>query len=205
MKLNNDLLILDLETTAGEDENGFQINNSIVQMGAVLLDRQLNKISTFESLVKPREPVSEFITNLTGITDEQAQAAPDFWSVSAKFDEWVIMNVKNVKLVRIVCHGVYFDLPILRRLYREYGLQFPYSGTAFDTKTLAFLWMSLSGRRTDKLSVSHMASIMGITPRGVYHNALVDAQAEADILIRIITDLNSGTFLNGKLLKISST
>jgi len=205
MKLNNDFLVLDLETTAGQDENGFQTNNDIIQIGAVLLDRNLDPIAEFESLVKPREIVSEFVTNLTGISNKEAQSAKEFIEVSNNLQRLVESKVKNIKQVRICAWGTYFDLPIIRRLYKEYGLQFPYSGTGFDIKTLAMLWMSLSDRRTDKLSVGHLAEIMGYTPKEAFHNALIDSRVEAKILKRIIFDLDKGTFFNGQLIKLFSS
>lgn len=204
MKLNNELLIIDLETTASQDEEGYQVNSDIIQIGAVLLSKDLYSLGEFSSLVKPRETVSQYITDLTGITDEQAQAARPFNEVFTEFDSWVAARVKNVKNTRICAWGCYFDLPILRRQYREYKMEYPYSGTGFDIKTLAFLWMSLSDHRTDKLSVAHVSKTMGLIPSGNYHNALVDARAEASILIRAMNDLNRGFFLNGQLYKIQS-
>jgi len=202
MKLNNDLLVLDLETTSAQDEHGYQTNNDIIQIGAVLLNRQLTPIASYDSLVKPREQVSEYITQLTGITDEAAQAARPFPTVIAELEAFVTSRVANIKNVRLCAWGTYFDIPILRRLYKEHLLQFPFSGTAFDVKTMAMMYMSLSGRRTDKLSVQHVANILSLEPSGSYHDALVDAKMEARILKRIFDDLDGGTYVNGKLLKI---
>lgn len=202
MKLNNDLIVLDLETTAGQDEHGNQTNNDIIQIGAVLLDRNLNFVQSFGSLVKPREPVSQFITELTGITDEAAQAARPFTDVVREMEQTFFPLITNTKNIRLCAWGTYFDIPILRRQYREYQLDYPFSGTAFDVKTLAMLWMSLSDRRTDKLSVEHVANVMGIEADGTYHDALVDAKTEASILQRIFDDLNKGVFFNGQLIKL---
>lgn len=202
MKLNNELLVIDLEATSGKDEQGYQTNNDIIQIGAVLLNRNLESVAIFDSLVKPREPVSQYITELTGITDEAAKAALSFPEVIKAFQIQVASKITNHKTIRLCAWGTYFDVTILRRLYQEYGLIYPFSGTAFDIKTLAMLWMSLSDHRTDKLSVEHVADVMGIEPDGAYHNALTDAKTEAAILKRIFTDLNNGVFVSGDLLKI---
>lgn len=202
MKLNNDLLVIDLETTSSQDENGYQVNNDIIQIGAVLLNRNLKTIGTFERLVKPREPVSEFIIKLTGITNEMVESAPSFVDVATDLELFVRSSVDNIKNVRICAWGTYFDMPILRRQYKEYKHYFPFSGTAFDIKTLAMLWMGLSNKRTDKLGVEHIANIMKIGASGNYHNAMVDAACEAEILQRIVSDLTNGVFLEGKLRKI---
>lgn len=100
MKLSNELLVIDLETTSSLDENGYQVNNDIIQIGAVLLDRDLNVVHRYASLVKPREPVSPFITELTGITDEAAQAARSFDQVITEFFAEISQKVKNTKTVR---------------------------------------------------------------------------------------------------------
>jgi inhibitor of KinA sporulation pathway (predicted exonuclease) len=203
MKLNNELLIIDLETTSSQDEDGYQVNNDIIQIGAVLLDRNLDEIDRFTSLVKPREPITEYITNLTGITQDQVDIAPDFLTVANNLIEWASSNVNNIKNIRICAWGTYFDVPILRRQFREYKVNYPFSGTAFDIKTLAMIWMSMSNRRTDKLSVEHVATTMGYQATGAYHDAMVDADMETAILKRIMNDFNSGVFLDGKLFKIT--
>jgi DNA polymerase III alpha subunit (gram-positive type) len=194
--------VIDLETTSGKDENGFQTNNDIIQIGAILLDKELEVIGEFNSLVKPRETVSKFITELTGITDEAAQGAKPFPEVIKIFEEEMNSKVKNPKNIRFCAWGTYFDIPIIRRLYREYKITYPFSGTAYDIKTLAMLWMSLSDRRTDKLSVESIAKIMNINPEGRYHDAMCDARTEARIMKQIFKDFNNGVFISGKLWKI---
>mgnify|MGYP001602532521 FL=1 len=59
------------------------------------------------------------------------------------------------------------------------------------------LWTAMSGRRTDKLGVETVASMMGIQPEGRYHRALTDAVTEAKILQRVFADLESGFFAPG--------
>ena len=85
----------------------------------------------------------------------------------------------------------------MRRAYGRYDRPFPFSGTAIDVKTLAMLWMALSGRRTDKFGVETVASAMGIQPEGRYHRALTDAVTEAKILQRVFADLEGGFFAPG--------
>lgn len=207
MKIINDLVVLDLETTASEDEKGFQKNDWIIQVGAVYLkkteDRKgLEKVGTFDKLVQPQEPISQFIEELTGVTQEAVNQAPMFDVVGQEFLDWT-RSFGNPKQLRICCWGNYFDMPVLRKNYEAYGFKMPFSGTAFDIKTYASLWMMLSGRRADKLSVEHVARIMGIEPSGKYHNALVDAETEADILLRIFDDLDGGVFIDSELFKFT--
>jgi DNA polymerase III epsilon subunit-like protein len=161
------------------------------------LDRELNLVSTFEQLVRPEEPITPFITEITSITPEMCAGQPLWKEVAADFEAWAVRYCGKIKRVRLAAWGTYFDLPLLRRAYAQYDRVFPFSGTGIDAKTLAMLWMALSGRRTDKLSVEAVASVMGIRPEGRYHRALTDAVTEAKILKRVFADLDGGFFAPG--------
>lgn len=197
--LNTDLLVIDLEATAGVDKNRRQTNNYIIDIGAVLVDKQLEIVSTFESLVKPEEDISEFITKLTGIDNKIVENESIFPQVCEKFHKWLedSLNGRSIKKVRLCAWGNYFDIPLLRSVYNRYNIEYPFSGTAFDIKTMAMLWHSLSGRKTDKLQVSTVAREMKIEAEGNYHRALIDAVVEAKIMQRVWKDLQ-GFFIQGK-------
>jgi DNA polymerase III epsilon subunit-like protein len=201
MQLNNEIVVFDLEATASVDtsEHGppIQMNNYIIEIGATFLDRELTLVDTFSHLVRPEEPISSFITELTRITPEMCETQPLWKDVAPEFEAWVAKWRTNIKTVRLCAWGNYFDVPLLRRSYQRYGLPFPFSGTCFDAKTIAMMWCSLSGRRTDKLSVKSVAKDMGIAPEGDYHRALTDAVTEAKIIQRVFKDLDSGVFVQG--------
>lgn len=200
MKLNNSIIILDLEATSNQVDDKkplVQENNYIIEIGAVLISKDLEIVSTFSSLVRPEEPVTPFITGLTGITQEQVDAALLWPDVSKSFEAWASTS-GNIKNVRLAAWGNYFDMPLLRKVYRNYSVPFPFSGVMFDIKTVAFMWAALSGRRTDKLSVDTLVKEMGITVKGDFHRALVDAEAEAQVFIRAMKDLSGGVFIPDK-------
>ena len=62
MRLNNDLLVFDLEATSNQenaDERpAVQTNNFIIEIGAAFLDRDLKLVDTFDRLVRPEEPIT---------------------------------------------------------------------------------------------------------------------------------------------------
>jgi DNA polymerase III epsilon subunit-like protein len=211
VKIINDFIVLDLEATSSNNTDGFQVNDWIIQLGAIYLKRnednnKLFKVSEFASLVKPKENISEFITQLTGISNLDVANEDYFDKVGDKFTEWA-KSFGNIKNIRLCAWGNYFDIPLLRKNYEKYLLPYPFSGTAFDVKTYASLWMMLSGRRVDRLSVEHVADIMGIEISGRLHNALTDAQITSEIMLRIFEDLDQGVFIyedkgKNRLLKI---
>lgn len=188
-KLNNPLIVLDLEATAGQDDRGRQTNNCIIDIGAVYLDETLTVRGTFQSLVKPTEEITPFITKLTGITPEMLDGQPTFSAVGASFAQWATQLSGNLKRPRLAAWGNYFDIPLLRRNYWDADLEFPFSGTALDVKTLAFLWLSHTGRRTDKISLEFFAQHFQIPVEGSWHRALTDAVVTAGTLTAIWKDL----------------
>lgn len=196
-KLNTPFVVIDLEATAGKDARGFQTNDEIIDLGAVYLDEALQPQGEFSSLVRPEAPITEFITKLTGITPAMTADKPDFEAVGGQFVDWVKEKAGNVKKIRLAAWGNYFDIPLLRRNYQAHGREFPFAGTALDVKTLAILWLSHSGRRTDKVSLEELAGLFGINPGGAYHRALTDARVTAGILVRIWKEM-AGIFIPGK-------
>ena len=201
MRLNNELVVLDLEATSNQEISGerpaVQTNNFIIEIGAAFLDRDLKIVDTFERLVRPEEPITAFITEITSITPEMCAGQPLWKEVASEFEDWVARHCGSIKRVRLCAWGNYFDMRLLRDVYARYDRPFPFSGTCFDVKTLAMLWMALGGRRTDKLGVETVASAMGIEPDGRYHRALTDAVTEAKILQRVCADLEGGFFAPG--------
>lgn len=199
MKLSNPLIIFDLECTSNQETIDFrpekQKNDYIIEIGAVLLDTNLKIKSQFSSLVKPEEKITPFIEHHTKITNDMVKHQPKWPDVSQNFFDWAEKSSKNIKHVRLASWGNYFDINILRSLYDKYDLNYPWSGTAFDCKTVAAVWMALSGRGTNKMALGHVASVMGIKPEGEYHRALTDALVTAKIVKRAMDDLSQGYFL----------
>ena len=199
MKLSSDIVVFDLEATSGKDVLGFQTNNYIIDIGAVYIKRDtLEIVDSFSSLVKPEEYITEFIEKLTGITNAMTDTERLFDEVAKDFEAWVLKNSGgNLKKVMLCAWGNYFDIPLLRKLYQKYKMEYPFPGQALDVKTLAIAWMALSGHRTDKGSVEHVSNLMGIKPEGAYHRAIVDAKCEGQIFQRVFRDLDQGVFIDG--------
>ena len=63
--------------------------NEIIEIGAVKLDDTYKEIDSFKTYVKPGiTPVTSRITNLTGITNEMVDDAPDFAIAMDRFIAW---------------------------------------------------------------------------------------------------------------------
>lgn len=197
MKFNFHTIVFDLETT--DDEK----SRSIIEIGATLLDKELNIVDHYSSLVFPANIVSDYVIKLTGILREELKEARSFIDVAEEFENWVtIRNKLNIKNCRLAAWGNYFDINVLRKEYWGYERNFPFSGTCVDVKTVALTYLALSGQRTDSCSVANAAKILDIKPCGSYHRALTDADATAKIYIEMLKRIKNGVWIDKQYIKI---
>ena len=87
--------VIDIETTGLSCEK-----NEIIELSAI---RVRNGIITdkFSSLVKPSGHINSFIKNLTGISNEMVENAPDIKSVLPEFMEFVSQDVLPVSYTHL--------------------------------------------------------------------------------------------------------
>lgn len=95
--LPSDYVALDIETT-GLDPSV----DEIIELAAIRV-RDGVRADTFASLVKPRNTISGFITELTGITNDMVSGAPRVESILPQFCEFIGGDV-------VVGHNVNFDI-----------------------------------------------------------------------------------------------
>src|SRR3989338_7755871 len=104
MRLNNELIVFDLEATSNqevaEERPAVQTNNFIIEIGAAFLDRDLKLVDTFDRLVRPEEPITPFITQITSITSEMCADQPLWKDVAPEFEAWAARHCGNIKRVR---------------------------------------------------------------------------------------------------------
>lgn len=105
--LLSDYIIFDIETT-GLDSS----YDEVIEIGAIKLKN--NKIvSKFNSLVKPKNEIDEYITELTGITNEMVKDAPTIEEILPDFMNYIGNDI-------LIGHNVNFDINfIYDNLYRN--------------------------------------------------------------------------------------
>lgn len=173
MRLPFDLIVFDLET-AGE-------NHRIVEIGAVRLDRDLNLVDRWSSLVDGR-PVDEKTMAVHHITDDMLAGKPKFAEIHAEFDEWCRKSDPYV----MAAFGAYFDVPVLREEYKRLGRPYPHPGHAMDIKAVVW-WHLLKKEFPCKyLGVDRALELLGLTFEGTRHRGADDAWNEARLL-RFVT------------------
>jgi DNA polymerase III epsilon subunit family exonuclease len=161
-------VVVDLETT------GLRPGVArICEIGAVRI-RELELAEEFQTLVDPRVPIGAFVSALTGLRDTQLRHAP---SVEVAVSGFLAFAGDAV----LVAHNARFDLAFLdRETERLTGARL--AGPVVDTVGLA---RRLLAGRTPRAGLSSLSQFFGTHARPC-HRALPDAQATAEILLRLL-------------------
>ncbi|MGD9547886.1 MAG: 3'-5' exonuclease [Candidatus Krumholzibacteriia bacterium] len=184
MRYTTDIVVIDLEATCPAEDQGDNTieRSSIIEIGAVRLDRRSLEITdTFSELVRPEDhPLVPFITGITGITPQMLADKDTFAAVGARFLDWYGPRNKAI----IAAFGAYYDIPLLRKECRRYGLDYKTSiaGGAFDLRAVATVWLADNDHRTSGLTLESILEKMGLADRFKAHRAIDDAMAAAAVL-----------------------
>jgi DNA polymerase III epsilon subunit family exonuclease len=161
-------VVVDLETT------GLRPGSArICEIGAVRV-RELELEEEFQLLVDPGVPIGPAISALTGLRDSQLRGQPHPAIAVRRFLKFAADGV-------LVAHNARFDLAFLdRETERLTGARL--AGPVVDTVGLA---RRLLAGRTPRAGLASLAQFFG-TAAQPCHRALPDAQATAEILLRLI-------------------
>ena len=159
-------VVFDLETTGLEPAL-----NEIIEIGAVKL-KDMKIVSKFHRLVKPKKPVSQFTTNLTGITNEMLEKENPIEVVLPEFLSFIENTI-------LVAHNADFDYRFLREwVAKVYNNHF--EQTYIDTLALSKSLLNLKGYSLDKvvdeLNLGNFE----------HHRAHEDANVTALVFIKLI-------------------
>jgi len=172
-------VILDLETSGAAPSTGA----AITEIGAVKV-RGGEVIGEFQTFVNPQHELSDFITSLTGITDEMLSDAPKIKSVLPDLFEFLGSHKETV----LVAHNAPFDLGFLKAAAKKHKRAWP-DYPVIDTVRIARSVLERDEVANCKLST--LATFFGARTSPT-HRALDDARATVDVLHGIFERL--GTF-----------
>ena len=161
----NEYVVFDLETTGTE-----VMNNGITEIGAVKIKN--GRVSQqWTTLVKPDYPITEEITEITGITPEMVKDAPKISQVIPDF-------MKFIEGAILVAHNAEFDMKFLKRFAaaEEYDV----NNKVLDTMIIARTAVPTL-RRFD---LHTLADHFGIVFH--HHRALSDAYATAEAFMEMM-------------------
>lgn len=174
-------LVLDLETTGGSP-----VHDRITEIAAVRIEGGL-EVARWSTLVNPGTPISSFIQNLTGISNQMVRTAPVFEEVAARLQELLDGAV-------LVAHNARFDHGFLqnefarleialrvktlctvrlsRRLYpqqrshgldalmQRHGLKSSQRHRAMGDVDVLLAWLELAAQELGAEKISHQAQTL---------------------------------------------
>ena len=184
MRYTSDIVVIDLEATCPAEDRGNNTieRSSIIEIGAVRLDRRSLEITAeFSELVRPEDyPIVPFITEITNISPAMVENKDTFDKVGARFCEWYGPRNKAM----IAAFGAYYDIPLLRKEFDRYGLDYRKHivGGAFDLRAVATVWLADNGHKTSGLTLESILGKMGLGVRFKAQRAVEDAKAAAGVL-----------------------
>lgn len=165
--------IVDIETTGGDFKN-----DRITEIAIAVHDG--NKvIRKFESLVNPQKPITPFVQNLTGITNDMVENAPHFFEIAKDV-------VEITEGAVFVAHNVGFDYTIIKRQFEELG--YTYSRKKMCTAKLAKKFFP----ELPKHSLSFLIDHLGITVEN-RHRAMDDVLATVVVFEKMLTNKDAST------------
>src|SRR5207247_8668324 len=129
---------------------------------------------TFQTLVRPGVPLPRPVGALTGLVEAELARAPKVATALRRFSAFAGDAV-------LVAHNARFDTAFVNReLERLTGKR--HAGPVIDTVSLA---RNLLRGRAERTSLAALAHFFGTAARPC-HRALPDAEATAEILLRLI-------------------
>jgi DNA polymerase III epsilon subunit family exonuclease len=171
-------VIVDLETTGGAPFGG----SEITEFGAVKVCGG-EVISEFSTFVRPLGEVPEFITELTGITDEMLEDAPSIDTVLPDFFEWCGSESESV----LIAHNAPFDISFLKAAAQSLSHPWP-PYIVLDTVKIARNAIPRDEILNYKLSTLAQFFETKVQPT---HRALDDARTTVELFHRLLELLGS--------------
>ena len=162
-------VVFDVETTGLS-----AVYDTIIELAAVKI-KNGEVIDRFESFANPHKPLSATIINLTSITDDMLQDAPEVEAVLKRFHRWAEDSV-------FVAHNASFDMGFLNVGYKKVGLE-KAANPVIDTLELGrLLYPELKNHRLNTLAKKLDVELTQ------HHRAIYDAEATGYILLKMLRD-----------------
>ncbi|ENH96552.1 DNA polymerase III [Gracilibacillus halophilus YIM-C55.5] len=165
--LEDTYVVFDVETTGLS-----AIYDTIIELAAVKV-KNGEIVDRYESFANPHHPLSQTTTDLTGITDDMVQNAPEVDQVLSEFHEWMQDAV-------LVAHNAEFDMGFINTGFKHIGLP-EATNPVIDTLELArFLFPELKNHRLNTLCKKLDIELTQ------HHRAIYDAEATGYLLWKLV-------------------
>lgn len=171
LKAAKSFVAIDLETTGLSP-----VFDDIIELGAVRYEGGV-AVESFDQLVNPGYEIDEFITELTGITNDMLAGAPGLWDALPNY-------LAFIGSALVVGHNVNFDVNFLYDACADLELPF-FANDFVDTMRIARrLYKDWPSHRMDE-----MIKRLGLPTRSL-HRAAEDAALAGEAYLKMQQDEN---------------
>ncbi|MDO4458694.1 MAG: peptidoglycan editing factor PgeF [Clostridia bacterium] len=189
------IVILDLEWNAAYSRKIHGYINEIIEFGAVKCDEKLNVISTFSSFVKLSvgKKISNIVSELTSIKDENLSDAMPFMQVVSKFKRWAGDSL-------IMTWGI-SDIQTLIENCRYFSgaEHIPFLSSYCDAQLYCESMLGLLNTG-EQLGLNKAAEMLNIDVSSlIHHRALGDSMITLEILNKIYSPSTCAPFVENAL------
>lgn len=156
--------------------------NEIIEIGAVMLDEDLNTIDTFSAIIKTQigKKLQGRVKKLTNLTNEDIYSGDTFQSVMHNFGQWM---GDEPAVILTWADG---DIRTLLSNYRYYydATIMPFCGMYADLQKYCQSFLDIP--KSQQVGLSAAAELLGIDPSAYpHHRALDDSILSADCLRQV--------------------
>ncbi len=170
--IDADYVFFDLETTSTSTFLG-----EIIEFGGVRYRNNV-VVDRLQLFIKPKNPITEFTTNLTNITNEDVANAPSLEEALKQIKDWIGDSI-------LVAHNASFDFSFLDNEFRNYG-HGPLLNPVIDSMKLS--WFFHPKSRAHRLGVLAKNEFVQYDEAAA-HRADYDAEILCKIFERLIYKL----------------
>ncbi|MGK0440974.1 MAG: DNA polymerase-3 subunit epsilon [Pseudohongiellaceae bacterium] len=168
----NTLVVLDFETTGLSPEQG----DRAIEIGAVRIENG-EVVDRFQRLMNPGRPVSPFIADYTGISNNMLSDAPSCEDAMNEFADFIGGS-------NLLAHNASFDKRFL-------DAEFAAISRGYEGRFICSLLLS---RRLYQAAPNHQLATLvdyaNIDSGGGYHRALYDSEMTAKLWLVLLADIN---------------
>ena len=186
LESSENLLVIDLEATC-ESPTPEGYHNQTIEIGAVWVTARGEVLDTFETLVRADQPISEFCTSITTITQAQSDSGLSFPEAAAALAEFA--NLHPGKTWASWGGG---DLKMIERDCAYHGVENPLAGWAHRNLKVEYHKAKPKIKKLPHVGMKRAMVELGIPQEGAHHRALPDALNVA----RVFAETERRTRLN---------
>ena len=176
--------VVDVETTGLSPRS-----NNIIEIGLVRIS-SLKIVDKFQSLINPGRNIPYYISNITGITNDEVFNSPFFEDIADEISSFISTSI-------LAGHNVSFDKSFIRKEFN--------CCNQTVINNLSICTRKLAGRLYPELKKKSLGSIcrhLNLHNKNA-HRALPDAEVTAKVFLKMVEEIKSRHKINtvGELLK----